>query len=174
MNPPPTLPTTHRYEVRRSDLFTAYLISVFFSKITMGMLIVLMGVAAFACSTGEMPKEYPGIVRVVAAMFGILSVLVFWGVLHLVIVTIMVFGRANKGLLGFHTLVLTEAGLVEKTDYNETLHRWNGFHKVRDSFGYLFLFVTETMYHQVPKKSFGSREEAQRFAAEIRQRSGCA
>ena len=38
----------------------------------------------------------------------------------------MAYARPQKGVLGPHTLVLTDEGLIERTEYNETLRRWKG------------------------------------------------
>jgi len=171
MNPPLLLPLTHRYEVRRTDLFIAQLMGAFFSKIAMGMLIILLLFAAYAGGSGEMPEDSSTILRVLCAIVSMLFVLVFWALLQLVTVAIMAFCRKNKGVACWHTLLLTEEGLIEKTDFNETLHRWNGLHKIRTTFGYYYIFVTETVFHLVPKRSFDSPQDAQRFMDEIRQRA---
>ncbi|MEY4387823.1 MAG: YcxB-like protein [Verrucomicrobiota bacterium] len=171
MNPPPLLQTTHRYELRRKDLFLAQFIGLLHSKVAIGLLILLMVYGAYTLSTSDEAMGQSLAVRILAAMFAMLIVILFWILFHLVIVSTLVFGRKHKGLLGGHTLVLTDAGLIEKTEYNENLHRWNGFHKIRDTIGYYYIFVTDTLFHLVPKRSFKSPTDAQRFIDEIRQRA---
>jgi hypothetical protein len=172
LNPPPQLTMTHRYEVRRTDLFIAHLLAMFYNKIIVGMLVVLMLFAAYGLGMSNEAKEYSIGVRIFTSLFAMLSVLILWVILQLILAALMVFGRKNQGIVCWHTLTITDEGLTEKTDYNQTLQRWNGFHRIRDTFGYYYIFVTEALFHLVPKKSFNSPKDAQCFMDEIRRRAG--
>jgi hypothetical protein len=58
-------------------------------------------------------------------------------------------GKA-RGVIGEHTLEVTDEGLIETTEYNTSLHRWSGFHKMKQSIGFLWIYVTDTMAHIIP------------------------
>jgi len=77
---------------------------------------------------------------------------------------------ANRGLVGEHLLEVTEAGLIERTDVNESLHRWTGFHKLISTRKYFYIFVTDAIVHVVPKRAFDSENEARVFQTAIERR----
>lgn len=58
----------------------------------------------------------------------------------------------GKGVLGEHTLTITEEGLEETTAYNRTINRWSAMPPVWATSGYHFIFITEHMAHLVPRK----------------------
>ena len=91
-------------------------------------------------------------------------------IVTLIVLWIMILIRRNRGVLGEHTLEVTPAGLVERTEFNETLHRWQGFHRVIRTHRYLYLWVTDSMIHAVPLRSFESEDAARFFQDEIEAR----
>jgi hypothetical protein len=140
----------------------------------LGMLVILL---IFAGSTAFFSTEsQPGslMVRAVVAVIWIFLALVLFIIMQLLLAAVIAYARGHKGLLGIHTLVVTAEGLIERTDYNETLHRWKGFHRVRESASYFYLYVSETNFHLVPKRSFTSGQELRSFLEEIKQRAGTA
>jgi hypothetical protein len=81
------------------------------------------------------------------------------------------FTGQHRGVLGRHTLEITDEGLRECTDVNETLHRWPGLSRVFSVGGYLFIYLGESTAHfQVPKRGF-SPEVFRKFEAELRRRA---
>lgn len=76
----------------------------------------------------------------------------------------------HRGVVGTHTLEITEAGLIERTDVNETLHRWPGLCRIYSFLGYLFIYVGENNAHQVPKRDLRP-EVIANFEAELRARA---
>ena len=88
----------------------------------------------------------------------------------LIPVVLMLFFRKYRGLLGQHELEIRDDGLVERTDVNESLHRWTGFHKVVTTRRFLYIYVTDSNFHIVPKKSFASKPDALLFQSEIEKR----
>ena len=75
----------------------------------------------------------------------------------------------HKGVVGQHTLEITEAGLIERTEVNETLHRWPGVCRMFSFLGYLFIYVGEHNVHQVPKRNLAP-EVIANFETELRAR----
>jgi hypothetical protein len=82
----------------------------------------------------------------------------------------MLFNK-NRGVLGAHELEIRDEGLLEKTDVNESLHRWSGFGKIGRTRRHLFIFVGGNIVHYVPFRCFPSKEDAKRFEDEVRRRS---
>ena len=75
----------------------------------------------------------------------------------------------HRGVLGEHVLEITEQGLVERTAFNEALHRWP-IGRILSLGGYLYIYVSDNNSHQVPKRCF-SPEEIGGFEAELRTRT---
>ena len=73
----------------------------------------------------------------------------------------------HRGVLGQHVLEITEQGLVERTDCNETLHRWPSICRILSLWGYLYVYVSDTNSHQIPKRCF-SPQEMDSFEADLR------
>jgi len=73
-------------------------------------------------------------------------------------------------VVGRHVLEITEEGLIERTDYNETLHRWPSIGRILSLCGYLYIYVSDTNAHQVPKGCF-SPQEIETFEADLRTRA---
>jgi hypothetical protein len=91
---------------------------------------------------------------------------------NLVFQILLVFSGKNRGLVGAMELELRDDGLLEKTEVSESLHRWTGFHKIRSSKNYYFVYVTESNALYVPKKCFPSDQAAEEFEDQILKRIG--
>ena len=83
---------------------------------------------------------------------------------------ILLFTARNRGVIGEHVIEIRDDGLMEKTSFNESLHRWNGLHKIIVSRAAISIYVTEYTAHYIPFRAFPSKEEAMRFEAELRRR----
>jgi len=103
-------------------------------------------------------------------VFAIMSA--FLAVVNMAVQILFVLVSKNRGVLGWHELEIREDGLVERTDINESLCRWTGFHKLRKSRNYFFLYVTDLAVHVVPKRVFSSVQEAAEFEKRILQLAG--
>jgi hypothetical protein len=73
----------------------------------------------------------------------------------------------QRGVVGQHVLEITGPGLVERTEFNETLHKWASIGRIFSLFGYLYIYVSDNNYHQLPKRCFTGQEIAA-FEAELR------
>jgi hypothetical protein len=58
-------------------------------------------------------------------------------------------GKA-KGVIGEHTLEVTNEGLLQTTDYHTLLHRWSECHRIKQSLGFLWIYVSDSGAHVVP------------------------
>ena len=76
----------------------------------------------------------------------------------------------NRGILGRHVMEITEQGLREKTDMNDTLNEWSSICRVLSLWGYLYIYISEMKSYQVPERELppGELEE---FESEVRQRA---
>jgi hypothetical protein len=82
----------------------------------------------------------------------------------------MVMLKPYRGLLGAHELEIRADGLVERTDINESLHRWSGFHKILSTGRHLYIYVTDNNVHIVPRRSFASASAERTFREALEQR----
>jgi len=69
----------------------------------------------------------------------------------------------SDGVLGEHTIEISEEGLREKTEVNDNLHLWKGIIKVQQNNDYIYIYIAELTAHIIPKISFSSKEEANVF-----------
>lgn len=92
-------------------------------------------------------------------------------VLTLVTLLSLYLGR-GRGVLGEHELILSERGLIESTEYNETLHKWNGLGFILVTHGYYFVRTNETNggYHLIPRRGHILEGDPESFVAELRAR----
>jgi len=101
---------------------------------------------------------------------------IFLGFLGILTTFPLALGLANssipkyRGLIGRHHLEITEQGLVERTDYNETLHRWPSIGRIVTLWGYVYIYVSDSNLHQVPRRYF-QPSEIDSFVAELRRRA---
>ena len=65
--------------------------------------------------------------------------------------SVLILTRKNTGVLGEHRLTITDQGIVEATEHNESLFKWSAYKKTVSTRGFLILRLTEAMYHGVPR-----------------------
>ncbi len=69
----------------------------------------------------------------------------------------------NKGTFGQHTLKLSQDGVVETTEVGETRASWAGIERVAENETYIFIYLSSTSAHVIPKRSFASATQAEQF-----------
>lgn len=92
-----------------------------------------------------------------------LTVLFFQGLMAVAIAYCL----KQNGVVGEHTLVVTSAGLIERTAFNETLHKWPSILRVMPLFGYIYIYVGDQNSHQVPRRSLDP-QALERFLSKLR------
>src|SRR5947209_3615051 len=135
---PPTLPSaldapiskTIRYSLTRKDIFRWQVYAVIRNRVVIAF--GLIGSSDMVWSdlrTLEMTSRTVSFKIFFAAFLTVfaLGLIGFVSILALVFLNI---SKKHKGLLGEHELEICEGGLVERTDVNESVHRWAGFHKI--------------------------------------------
>jgi hypothetical protein len=88
-------------------------------------------------------------------------------VLNVILQWILLFLQKNRGVVGDHEFEIRDDGLVERTAFNESLHKWSGFHKVAGTSKYLVIYVTENNLHYIPLHAFATPQHAANFRAEL-------
>ena len=172
MNTPPEIPPVIgpqlaiTYELTRWDLFVNSATVIFRNRI-----LQVFVIAAFmfnGCITLA-----PGLLTrpmLHTVLKGIIFLVGFWGILAFCI-CILGFATSfllkQRGVVGKHVLRITEQGLVESTDFNESLAKWPSVCRILSLWGYLFIYVSDMNLHQVPKRCFRPEEIAE-FEAALR------
>ena len=174
MTPPPIPPvidaprrTTVRYSITRWDIlrWQFYLLIRNRVLIVLG-LIVSIGLVWQALGTPEMAGRSTGF-KIFYAVFFTGMMFCFVGTVTMVLMFCTVMFKKFRGFLGDHELEIREDGLAERTDVNESVHRWAGFHKVVTTGRYLYIYVTDNNVHIVPRRFFTSEQEQRAFQDEI-------
>ena len=159
--------TVHKYTLRRWDLLRTQAHGLSRNRVLVAFFIITSTLVAF------LDLREPGMAAR-SLPFKILFVIVFDAIFvtiistfTLIVVGLMILMRRHRGVLGEHTLEITPSGLIERTEFNETLHRWQGFHKIIRTRHYLYVWVTDSTMHTVPLRSFESHQAARLFQHEI-------
>ena len=79
----------------------------------------------------------------------------------------------GKGILGEHELKISDQGLTERTEYNESLHKWSGVKGICETSKFYLIRVNEAggSLHVVPKKNRIIEGELESFMQELRRRT---
>lgn len=151
---PPLLNPHHSitYEITRGDIFVNWMTVMLRNRLMQVFIPVTMLICVALRLLPELGRAALPALLIRAALEGIgfiTFLLCFQAILGLASSYLM----AHRGVLGVHTLTITEAGLIEQTDVNETLHRWEGVSRLVSLFGYLFIYIGENNSHQVPRRA---------------------
>jgi len=141
-----------RYTTTRCDLLYAGYRSLFHNRMVLGLWAAII---TYVCYNSLQQQEiiYRSIWhKVVACMLTAGFVFVFLGGLSFILISLTVLKRKNKGVLGEHRITITDEGLVESTEHNESLNRWSAYHKTVSTSRYLLLYVNEAQLHTVSKR----------------------
>lgn len=169
---PPVLPLSVRYSASRWDVLRCRLwVTAHHKKLVALTLIMSLPVPFFVCSDWA-----PGVPRTTGVviftfLFVLLAALSFLVIFQILFQAFWVLINKNRGVVGEHIFEIRDDGLVERTAFNESLHRWAGFYRIAATRSCLFVFVTENQVHYIPFRAFPTKEEAQRFEAELRKRA---
>ena len=139
-----------RYSLDRLDILRANVRSALHNRM---MMLIQAGISLlFALNSLNSPATPAhGLgVTIVAVLIVALAIFAFMLGATVLLTALLVVGRKHTGILGEHTLRITDEGLVEKTEHTESLHRWSAYHRTIKSGAYLYLYITEGMAHPVP------------------------
>ena len=79
------------------------------------------------------------------------------------IINILITSREKNGILGQRQYEITPEGLHVKTIANEGTQKWGGITSVRKTNSYIYLQVTYYLFYIIPKRSFDTSDDFQRF-----------
>ncbi len=85
--------------------------------------------------------------------------------------TIAIVGSmSKKGVLGEHTFEFLDEDFVEKTDYNESKHKYNSITKVIVRMGTMYIGMPGMLWHILPGRDFASTDERNELLVFLRGR----
>ncbi|MFA6175155.1 MAG: YcxB family protein [Phycisphaerae bacterium] len=88
----------------------------------------------------------------------------------LVALSIKYLPSEKGGVLGKHKFKISDEGLQESTEHNESLVRWDGIQTIETTKDYFFVFVDTHMAHLIPIRCFNSVEESKTFLDALKSR----
>lgn len=150
------------------DLFRARVRSLFQNRFIQ-LFYCGLGLLVFWSGTRGEAANAPILVRIFG---GILVAIMFVIIGFAITIPLLLAGtfKRNTGILCDHEIELKEEGLVERTEANETLHRWAAFHKVSLTRGGLYIYVTDTQIHIIPRRFFANAQQMREFQLDIERR----
>lgn len=111
----------------------------------------LLGFMWWSSFTYDQNRHLPLPVRITVATFSsaiAAGVGILAGVL---ILAVQSFLRRDRGVLGEHTLEITEEGLVESTEVNRSLANWRTLFRIKETGRYAYIYISEGQAHVIPK-----------------------
>ena len=69
----------------------------------------------------------------------------------------------QQGVLCEHTITLTDDAITEVTPLNESKILWSGFRSVIDAPEHIYIFMTGSEAHVIPKRAFADRDAERAF-----------
>lgn len=76
--------------------------------------------------------------------------------------------KPERGQIGKHKVVLSDAGLVESTAVNESSTTWQGLDRIEQNTDYLFVYVGPIQAIIIPKRAFKDAAATEAFVEFIR------
>lgn len=160
-----------QYSVTRGDILWWHFSLLTHNRVLNAFLLVMsLGLAWCFVGAPEMANRSVGfkvffVAGFTVIMFGFVSVFT------IAVTLVTVLFRKYRGFLGKHELEIRDEGLIERTDINESLHRWAGFHKIVLTRRHLFIYVTDNNAHVVPRRCFATESELLAFRDELLRRT---
>lgn len=94
-----------------------------------------------------------------------------WQAASLLMATFVVLGTTQTGgVLGPHHFEVRDDGLYESTPANQSLYRWNSFHRATRNRHGIELFLSRWHVFLIPSRSFPNLQAAGKFYEEVRTR----
>lgn len=170
MTPPPFPVLHHRIHLNRSDLLGAVWHLSLRQKSSWIVGTAISGAIAYTMFTGKNPPDSP--YKVVATIVILLVLSSFIPLLGAITtcLTVLATSARQHGVLGIHDYEVREEGLIEKTDVNESLTRWEGMQGVKETRSYLLLRQAPGLIHIIPRRSFTDPQAFRYFVDTVRQR----
>lgn len=116
--PPPPLNLSITYSLNRRDLFAAFSAAVFHNRILQVFILAMLAVNGWITIAPGFSRRsaFENIFEIVGFLF---LFVIIMAVCHCILGLALSYLRKAKGVLGEHTLEITDGGLIERTAYNE-------------------------------------------------------
>lgn len=162
-----------RYVTTKGDVIRGSLSSVFFNRALRLYTILLIAVVMGLSVSEDLEAGRSAGFIAFSVAFQIVCIFLLLMVGLLLVTGLNLFLSNGRGVLGEHELALSEQGLTEKTEVNESLHKWSGLGEVRATSSYYFLRVNEIGggYHLLPRRRAALEGDVEAFVAEFRARA---
>jgi hypothetical protein len=168
MTPPP-LPTTIRYTLTRNDLISLRMGSLWRNRSIRIFYPIFFVVVFLINFYGGDAVGVPAAGRLTtAAVAAGIPCAIGLGVT--IIIALAGAYRKNTGVLGEHEIQLTDWGLIERTDVNQSVHRWPGVGRIVRTADFLIIHVGDAQYLAVPTTAFASVSALDAFEAELHEK----
>ncbi len=125
------------------------------------ILVVAVGIFTFIAFTETPENAEAWIIATVGAVVGGLSALLAGFLISLT--WILLASTTKTGQLGRHIYRISEQGLYEETQANESTHKWPSIVSLSKSDSYIFIRINSYLFHVIPKQSFSNEQEFERF-----------
>lgn len=178
---PSTTPTPNEsiqyrvvYNLTRADIFRIHFYMLLRSKWILGMWAVLMSLLIWNDLHGEALADTSAAYKVFYALvIFIIYATALLLVLAVIVLSKVLFSRMT-GVVCEHEIELREDGIHERTAVDESLHRWSAFHKLVVRPTYVYLMVSDTKGHAIPRRAFKSQLVMDVFCQVVRERAAAA
>ena len=107
--------------------------------------------------------HYSSLILVLITAF--LFYLIIWGSSKLMDYNIRKLVKRNPRLTGYRELELKEGQLVYRFDNNEKTYQKEDFQRIEESNDYIYLFNQRTSAIIIPRRSFDSEQQKEKFKA---------
>jgi hypothetical protein len=158
------------YTLNRRDLFCAGSRALFHQRGTLIIAVPLTAYVWWSTFTYEQNRDLSIIARFVTATVTAIICNGFGIAAGVACVATTSFLRKDRGVLGEHTLEITDDGLVESTEVNRALHNWRTVFRIIETQHYVYVYVTATNVHIIPKNRLPIEGSVNDFLAALRAR----
>lgn len=159
--------TRFKYSLQRKDIMAWHIYVMFHNRFLIGFLVVVNSILFLInLRATEVAGRTIGF-KLIYSLTATLMLTCFAIAGTMLVMFLMVATKKFRGVLGEHELDIQEEGLVERTEFNQTVHRWKGFHKIVSTRKHLYIYVTDNNAHVVPRRCFSSVTEEQMFRSEL-------
>jgi hypothetical protein len=158
-----------QYSITRADLFRAGIRAMLHQRAMWIVLIPLLGFSWWSSFNWPEARNESLLVRMLTATFTSALCAGIGAIGGCAVVALQSFFRRDKGVLGTHTLEITEEGLIESTEVNRALANWKTSFRIRETGRYAYIYVSESTAHIVPKLRIAEGSVAE-FLLELRAR----
>jgi hypothetical protein len=149
-------------DLRKRDLAWVSVHMLFRARFNWIFVLLLSLVILAVLVIAREPRTYSAFLLFVgASLVGGVAGLIA-GMAFQLLFTLMSVGK-DGGVLGIHTLTLTDRGLHERTEANEGLQLWRGIRSIKSVGDYILIQINAYQFHIVPRRAFQTREDFDAF-----------